>query len=132
MEYKNFIPKEYVDNLKLKKVNFFNKVIIIFIIVNLVLLPKSINKIYEINKSVEVIDLDLDIMDYSKKELIEILDLFDLNIGYLEIKDGNGIIKIKDREEIFDLDRIINIKSIDKESDGYYILGIELWRKNSC
>ena len=126
MEYKNFIPKEYVDNLKLKKVNFFNKVIIIFIIVNLVLLPKSINKIYEINKSVEVIDLDLDIMDYSKKELIEILDLFDLNIGYLEIKDGNGIIKIKDREEIFDLDRIINIKSIDKESDGYYILGIEL------
>lgn len=127
--YKDFLPKEYIYNRSINENSFYNKLIMFFIIINLSLLPKLINNTYEVNKSVEVINIDFNTEDKSKGEIGEILELIDLNLTSLEIKDGYGTIKIKDKKDIFVIDKIINIKTITEDLDGYYLLGVELWRE---
>jgi len=129
-KYKNFLSKDYIDKNNIKKIKILNNLIIIIVIFNLSLAPNSISNVYEMNKSIEVIneniDRDIEVIDKEKNELIKILDLFNFNISYVEIKNGSGIIKMKNREEIFYIDEVINIKSINIDLEGDYILGVEL------
>lgn len=129
-KYKNFLSKDYIDKNNSKKIKILNNLIIIIVIFNLSLFPNSISNVYEMNKSIEVInediDRDIEVIDKEKNQLIKILGLFDFNISYVEIKNGSGIIKMKNREEIFYIDKVINIKSINIDLEGDYILGVEL------
>lgn len=132
-KYKNFLSKDYIDKNNSKKIKILNNLIMIVVIFNLLLFPKTVSNVYEMNKSIEVInediDRDIEVIDKEKNELIKILDLFDFNISYVDIKNGSGIIKMKNKEEIFYIDKVINIKSINIDLEGDYILGVELWRK---
>lgn len=129
-KYKNFLSKDYIDKNNSKKIKILNNLIMIVVIFNLLLFPKTVSNVYEMNKSIEVInediDRDIEVIDKEKNELIKILDLFDFNISYVDIKNGSGIIKMKNKEEIFYIDKVINIKSINIDLEGDYILGVEL------
>ena len=52
-------------------------------------------------------------------------------LKYLEIKDGKGSIRTKNKEDIYKIDKDLNIKSIEKDEENYYLLGVELWKRSS-
>ena len=126
MRYKNFMPSDYLKKVESRKNKFFEKLILLLILINIILLPKSIERIYSMNESIEVVNLEVESIDHYKAELLEIMDLINLDIKYLEIKDGKGSIIIKDKEDIYKIDKDLNIKSIEEDEENYYLLGVEL------
>ena len=126
MRYKNFMPSDYLKKVESRKNKFFEKLILILILINIILFPKSIERIYSMNESIEVVNLEVDLIDHYKVEILEIMDLINLDIKYLEIKDGKGSIRTKNKEDIYKIDKDLNIKSIEKDEENYYLLGVEL------
>lgn len=129
MKYKNFMPSDYLEKLESRRNKFFEKLILLLILINIILLPKSIERIYSMNESIEVVNLEVDLIDHYRGELLEIMDLINLDIEYLEIRDGKGSIIIRNKEDIYKVDKYLNIKSIEKDEKNYYLLGVELWKR---
>jgi len=120
------MPSDYLKKVESRKNKFFEKLILILILINIILFPKSIERIYSMNESIEVVNLEVDLIDHYKVEILEIMDLINLDIKYLEIKDGKGSIRTKNKEDIYKIDKDLNIKSIEKDEENYYLLGVEL------
>ena len=136
---KNFIPNEFIERLDLNENNKNNQLISILILLNIIIIPTSVNKILQNKEYKEVynnnnnnLESNLNIEERIKKENIEEwINNITPNILYMNIQNNNGSIKVKNKEEVFKIEENdkIKINSIIKNEENYFTLEVRLWKK---
>ena len=136
---KNFIPNEFIERLDLNENKKNNQLISILILLNIIIIPTSVNKILQNKEYEEVynnnnnnLESNLNIEERIKKENIEEwINNITPNILYMNIQNNNGSIKVKNKEEVFKIEENdkIKIKSIIKNEENYFTLEVRLWKK---
>ena len=132
MKNKNFIPEKFYNKMELNKNKTENKVFILFLIINLILIPittKSIGEVKEkpvINKG-DIYDSKLKKIN-SKDINIWIESIVKDEIEEANITNNNGDIVVNDLEEIDELSSngLIKISNVTLNSSGKYKLGLSL------
>lgn len=136
---KNFIPNEFIERLDLNENKKNNQLISILILLNIIIIPTSVNKILQNKEYEEVynnnnnnLESNLNIEERIKKENIEEwINNITPNILYMNIQNNNGSIKVKNKEEVFRIEENdkIKINSIIKNEENYFTLEVRLWKK---
>lgn len=136
---KNFIPNEFIERLDLNENKKNNQLISILILLNIIIIPTSVNKILQNKEYKEVynnnnnnLESNLNIEERIKKENIEEwINNITPNILYMNIQNNNGSIKVKNKEEVFKIEENdkIKINSIIKNEENYFTLEVRLWKK---
>lgn len=136
---KNFIPNEFIERLDLNENKKNNQLISILILLNIIIIPTSVNKILQNKEYEEVynnnnnnLESNLNIEEGIKKENIEEwINNITPNILYMNIQNNNGSIKVKNKEEVFKIEENdkIKINSIIKNEENYFTLEVRLWKK---
>lgn len=136
---KNFIPNEFIERLDLNENKKNNQLISILILLNIIIIPTSVNKIMKNKEYEEVynnnnnnLESNLNIEERIKKENIEEwINNITPNILYMNIQNNNGSIKVKNKEEVFKIEENdkIKINSIIKNEENYFTLEVRLWKK---
>jgi len=136
---KNFIPNEFIERLDLNENKKNNQLISILILLNIIIIPTSVNKILQNKEYEEVynnnnnnLESNLNIEERIKKENIEEwINNITPNILYMNIQNNNGSIKVKNKEEVFKIEENdkIKINSIIKNEENYFTLEVRLWKK---
>lgn len=136
---KNFIPNEFIERLDLNENKKNNQLISILILLNIIIIPTSLNKIMKNKEYEEVynnnnnnLEGNLNIEERIKKENIEEwINNITPNILYMNIQNNNGSIKVKNKEEVFKIEENdkIKINSIIKNEENYFTLEVRLWKK---
>lgn len=136
---KNFIPNEFIERLDLNENKKNNQLISILILLNIIIIPTSVNKILKNKEYEEVynhnnnnLEGNLNIEERIKKENIEEwINNITPNILYMNIQNNNGSIKVKNKEEVFKIEENdkIKINSIIKNEENYFTLEVRLWKK---
>ena len=133
---KNFIPNEFIERLYLNENKKNNQLISILILLNIIIIPTSVNKILQNKEYEEVynnnnnnLESNLNIEERIKKENIEEwINNITPNILYMNIQNNNGSIKVKNKEEVFRIEENdkIKINSIIKNEENYFTLEVRL------
>lgn len=133
---KNFIPNEFIERLDLNENKKNNQLISILILLNIIIIPTSVNKILQNKEYEEVynnnnnnLESNLNIEERIKKENIEEwINNITPNIPYMNIQNNNGSIKVKNKEEVFKIEENdkIKINSIIKNEENYFTLEVRL------
>lgn len=133
---KNFIPNEFIERLDLNENKKNNQLISILILLNIIIIPTSVNKILQNKEYEEVynnnnnnLENNLNIEERIKKENIEEwINNITPNILYMNIQNNNGSIKVKNKEEVFKIEENdkIKINSIIKNEENYFTLEVRL------
>ncbi|WP_275373326.1 hypothetical protein, partial [Clostridium tertium] len=133
---KNFIPNEFIERLDLNENKKNNQLISILILLNIIIIPTSVNKILQNKEYEEVynnnnnnLESNLNIEERIKKENIEEwINNITPNILYMNIQNNNGSIKVKNKEEVFKIEENdkIKINSIIKNEENYFTLEVRL------
>ncbi len=133
---KNFIPNEFIERLDLNENKKNNQLISILILLNIIIIPTSLNKIMKNKEYEEVynnnnnnLEGNLNIEERIKKENIEEwINNITPNILYMNIQNNNGSIKVKNKEEVFKIEENdkIKINSIIKNEENYFTLEVRL------
>ncbi len=137
---KNFIPNEFIERLDLNENKKNNQLISILILLNIIIIPTSVNKILQNKEYKEVykevynnnnnnLESNLNIEERIKKENIEEwINNITPNILYMNIQNNNGSIKVKNKEEVFKIEENdkIKINSIIKNEENYFTLEVRL------
>ncbi|MDU3523834.1 hypothetical protein [Clostridium sp.] len=133
---KNFIPNEFIERLDLNENKKNNQLISILILLNIIIIPTSVNKILQNKEYEEVynnnnnnLESNLNIEERIKKENIEEwINNITPNILYMNIQNNNGSIKVKNKEEVFRIEENdkIKINSIIKNEENYFTLEVRL------
>lgn len=133
---KNFIPNEFIERLDLNENKKNNQLISILILLNIIIIPTSVNKIMKNKEYEEVynnnnnnLEGNLNIEERIKKENIEEwINNITPNILYMNIQNNNGSIKVKNKEEVFKIEENdkIKINSIIKNEENYFTLEVRL------
>lgn len=133
---KNFIPNEFIEKLDLNENKKNNQLISILILLNIIIIPTSVNKILKNKEYEEVynhnnnnLEGNLNIEERIKKENIEEwINNITPNILYMNIQNNNGSIKVKNKEEVFKIEENdkIKINSIIKNEENYFTLEVRL------
>lgn len=136
---KNFIPNEFIERVDLNENKKNNQLISILILLNIIIIPTSVNKILQNKEYEEVynnnnnnLESNLNIEERIKKENIEEwINNITPNILYMNIQNNNGSIKVKNKEEVFKIEENdkIKINSIIKNEENYFTLEVRLWKK---
>jgi len=136
---KNFIPNEFIEKLDLNENKKNNQLISILILLNIIIIPTSVNKILQNKEYEEVynnnnnnLESNLNIEEGIKKENIEEwINNITPNILYMNIQNNNGSVKVKNKEEVFKIEKSdkIKINSIIKNEENYFTLEVRLWKK---
>lgn len=136
---KNFIPNGFIERLDLNENKKNNQLISILILLNIIIIPTSVNKILQNKEYEEVynnnnnnLESNLNIEERIKKENIEEwINNITPNILYMNIQNNNGSIKVKNKEEVFKIEENdkIKINSIIKNEENYFTLEVRLWKK---
>lgn len=132
MKNKGFIPEKFYNKMELNKNKTKNKVVIIFLIINLILIPittKSLEEVKEkpvINKG-DIYDSELKKIN-SKDISIWIETIIKDEIEEAYITNNNGNVVVADLEKIDELSSngLIKIDDINLNSSGKYKLGVSL------
>lgn len=133
---KNFIPNGFIERLDLNENKKNNQLISILILLNIIIIPTSVNKILQNKEYEEVynnnnnnLESNLNIEERIKKENIEEwINNITPNILYMNIQNNNGSIKVKNKEEVFKIEENdkIKINSIIKNEENYFTLEVRL------
>ncbi|MBS5885409.1 MAG: hypothetical protein E6300_14700 [Clostridium sp.] len=133
---KNFIPNEFIEKLDLNENKKNNQLISILILLNIIIIPTSVNKILQNKEYEEVynnnnnnLESNLNIEEGIKKENIEEwINNITPNILYMNIQNNNGSVKVKNKEEVFKIEKSdkIKINSIIKNEENYFTLEVRL------
>lgn len=133
---KNFIPNEFIEKLDLNENKKNNQLISILILLNIIIIPTSVNKILQNKEYEEVynnnnnnLESNLNIEEGIKKENIEEwINNITPNILYMNIQNNNGSVKMKNKEEVFKIEKSdkIKINSIIKNEENYFTLEVRL------
>lgn len=129
IENKNFIPREYVTQKKSKERKDSKILILLLLILNFLLLPKSINKIKNYlskNDSVEVISYDVEMKNSKQEEISNVLDYINEDIKTFNFSNNSGTIETKDKNTIFYIEEETDFKinTIRKVNDKTYLVEV--------
>lgn len=129
IENKNFIPREYVIQKKSKEKKDGKILILLLLILNFLLLPKSINKIKNYlsnNDSVEVISYDVEMKNSKHDEISNVLDYVNEDIKTFNFSNNSGTIETENKNTIFYIEEEtdFNINSIRKVNDKTYLVEV--------
>ena len=119
---KNFIPRKYVKNQDFKKNKGNKRGIIYLILINIIIFPISIDKIFKKEK-IKAVEIVKPVGNNVEIEsIIKWINEIDSEIVNLEIKNNSGVMVVKSIEKIYSLEEKgdnIN-RSISKNESGYY------------
>ena len=129
IENKNFIPREYVIQKKSKEKKDGKILILLLLILNFLILPKSINKIKNYlsnNDSVEVISYDVEMKNSKYDEISNVLDYINEDIKTFNFSNNSGTIETENKNTIFYIEEEtdFNINSIRKVNDKTYLVEV--------
>lgn len=129
IENKNFIPREYVIQKKSKEKKDSKILILLLLILNFVLLPKSINEIKNYlskNDSVEVISYDVEVKNSKQDEIINVLNYINEDIKTFNFSNNSGTIETENKNTIFYIEEETDFKinSIRKINDKSYLVEV--------
>lgn len=129
---KDFIPEKFYDKIELNKNKRENEIFILFLIINLFLIPvttKSMSEIKEksiVNKSdiydskpnkINSNDINIWIENIIKDEVEE---------AYIANNNGEVIVNDIDKIDELSLNSLIEISDVNQNSNGKYKLGVSL------
>lgn len=128
---KNFIPTEFIEKLNINENKKNNKLISILIILNIIIIPTSVNKVVKNKDNAKVYNNNLetnqDIEKGIKRENIETwINNISPNMLNMNVQNNNGSIKVKKKEDVFEIEEknIIKINTIIKDEENNFILEV--------
>jgi len=129
MKNKDFIPEKFYNKIELNKNKTENKLLTIFLMINLLIIPITTKSIGEFKEKPIVKKIDI---NYSKHNNINSNDIniwiesiIKNDIEEAHITNNNGEIVVKDLEK-FDELSLIKISDVNLNSNGSYKLGVSL------
>lgn len=127
LKNKNFIPKSYVNKSEKIKNKGNTRGLIYLVIINLILLPITIEIIFKKDKVIEEEIVEIVEIVTEIESIITWLDEYDKNVKEINIKDNKGSITTTSVEKIYYLEEKdnISINNIIQNEKGDYILEIE-------
>lgn len=128
---KNFIPTEFIEKLNINENKKNNKLISILIILNIIIIPTSVNKVVKNKDNAKVYNNNLetnqDIEKGIKRENIETwINNISPNMLNMNVQNNNGSIKVKKKEDVFEIEEknIIKINTIIKDEENNFIIEV--------
>lgn len=132
MKSKNFIPERFY-NKKQANINKKEKgILFLFLILNLILIPRTTKSIEEIKKTPTVNKVNVDTDESNKIELnqinlwIENILNDDIEEAYINKNKGEIIINSLDNIDSLSSNKFIAISDVNLKNDGKYKLGVNL------
>lgn len=123
---KNFIPKKYVKNSNNKKDNGNKRGVIYLVIINLFIMPITIDTLTkrEVGNEVEILEIKEE--GISREVIIGWINEVDKDIEELVVENNIGIMTVKDINKIYSLENKgdILIDNISQNKSGDYILEV--------
>ena len=126
LKNKNFIPRNYVENSENIKNKGNRKGVIYLIIINLFVIPVTIERVFEKEKPKEIeVDKPIE-QEVSKESIIKWINEIDKDVEELTVKNNSGTMMIKSIEKLYSLEEkeSMSIDNITQNEKKYYILGI--------
>ncbi|MBU3106601.1 hypothetical protein KPL39_01850 [Clostridium gasigenes] len=126
LKNKNFIPRNYVENSENIKNKGNRKGVIYLIIINLFILPVTIERVFEKEKPKEIEVAKPIEQEVSKESIIKWINEIDKDVEELTVKNNSGTMMIKSIEKLYSLEEkeSMSIDNITQNEKKYYILGI--------
>lgn len=114
---KNFIPRDFIEKVNSKSQENNNKLIVILLIINIFIIPSSIERlksIFDNTKTAPVIKTINENKDINKEKIKKVLNIINDNINNIKIQNNSGMIEFNSIEEVYKLEEknIININSL--------------------
>lgn len=124
-KYTNFIPESYIKSIQGKNNNNDIKVIRLLLLIAVMLIPTSVNKLANsrIDRKQELIVEDKK-EELDKTDLLQKwIDLKGFEYSDIQIADKNGIIKLKGIKDIKSIEdnREIKINTVKQENSEYIV-----------
>ncbi|SDO85169.1 hypothetical protein [Clostridium gasigenes] len=126
LKNKNFIPRNYVENSENIKNKGNRKGVIYLIIINLFIIPVTIERVFEKEKPKEIEVAKPIEQEVSKESIIKWINEIDKDVEELTVKNNSGTMMIKSIEKLYSLEEreSMAIDNITQNEKKYYILGI--------
>ncbi|MBB6621802.1 hypothetical protein [Clostridium gasigenes] len=126
LKNKNFIPRNYVENSENIKNKGNRKGVIYLIIINLFIIPVTIERVFEKEKPKEIEVAKPIEQEVSKESIIKWINEIDKDVEELTVKNNSGTMMIKSIEKLYSLEEkeSMSIDNITQNEKKYYILGI--------
>lgn len=133
---KNFIPANFIDKIQRGSDEKNNKLILLLLIVNIFIIPKTISIIsneLEQNKSVSVTNINTPKEIYKDRyndKLVLIINSIN-NFKKIKMENSRGVIEVDSMEEVVNIEEEsdFKIKSVDIK-DNIIIVEVELWKRS--
>lgn len=114
---KNFIPRDFIEKANSKSQENNNKLIMILLIINIFIIPSSIERlknIFDNTKTAPVVKTINENKNINKEKIKKVLNIINDNINNIKIQNNSGIIEFNSIEEVYKLEEenIININSL--------------------
>ncbi|MCR1949740.1 hypothetical protein NSA50_01550 [Clostridium sp. DSM 100503] len=133
LKNKNFIPNEFIEKIGINENKKNNKLILILLMLNIIVIPTSANRVLHNKENVEVNNNNLDDninteKGFKKEDIKELINNILPNILSMNIQNNNGSIKVKGKEDVFIIEEkgIIKIKSIIKDEQNDFTLEVSI------
>ena len=129
LKNKNFIPRNYVNNIKSNKSEGDKRGLIYLVLINLLMLPISIEGLFEKEKPIEI-EKPIIVEEVHVESIINWINEIDKEVISITVENNNAIMLTNSKEKIYSMEEKgnISINNISKNEKGYYIL--EITRKN--
>ena len=126
LKNKNFIPRNYVENSENIKNKGNRRGVIYLIIINIFILPVTIERVFEKEKPKEIEIAKPIEQEVSKESIIKWINEIDKDVEELTVKNNSGTMMIKSIEKLYSLEEkeSISIDNITQNEKKYYILEI--------
>lgn len=133
MKNKGFIPEKFYDKKQISENNKEKGMLLLFLVLNLFLLPTSIKNIEQTKKDAVINKTNIEEKSLSNVELdnikIWIENIMNDNVEEAYIDKNKGEIIISNLENLDKLsgNKIITISDVNLKNDGKYKLGVSLY-----
>lgn len=132
---KKFIPSNFIEKLDNQSNEKNNKLILVLIIINILIIPNSISKLsnnIKNNEVVPAVNINNEYENSNKEKLILLLNAISNSISNINISNNIGIIEFDSIEEIYSIEEqgSFKIKSLDMNKDNIFTVEVELWKEN--
>lgn len=128
---RNFIPDDFIENLKSKSEENNNKLIIVLLIINIFIIPNSVSRLKDTlnnRKTVAAINTNNENKDINKENINHILEMINDKINSISIQNNKGVINFNSIEEVYKIEEenVININSLIFDNKNSYNVEVEL------
>lgn len=132
MKNKGFIPEKFYNKIELNRCKKENQIVMLFLIINLILIPFTAMKIGELKKSLATnrIDISSNGQNKIKSEDINVWidNMIKDDIVEACITNNNGEITVDNLGKVEELNSTssIEVRDVKLNSDGKYNIGVSL------